>query len=137
MLKCVFIEYLVENEDRSNGCEYRLAKKTPPEIRKEMRKWHDRRVVGGSPYMVVDFLWEDIETGKARKDGDLYRRSLETTKTTTVGELIKALKMFRADACVRVYDSRGALVDPLELVDVGGGTIALPPSGVDFDDVPF
>jgi len=51
--------------------------------------------------------------------------------------LIEALKKFKPDVRVCVYDSLGTLVDPLELVDVGGGTVALPPSGEEYDDVPF
>lgn len=137
MLKSVFIEYLVKNKERSNGSEFRLAKNAPPEIRKEMRKWRDRRVLSDLPYMVSDFLLEDLKAGKAKKDGDVYRRSRETRETTTVGALIEALKKFKPDVRVCVYDSLGTLVDPLELVDVGGGTVALPPSGEEYDDVPF
>jgi len=73
MLKSVFIEYLVKNKERSNGSEFRLAKNAPPEIRKEIRKWRDRRVLSDLPYMVFDFLLEDLKAGKVKKDGDVYR----------------------------------------------------------------
>ncbi len=67
MLKSVFIEYLVKNKERSNGSEFRLTKNAPPEIRKEMRKWRDRRILSDLPYMVSDFLLEDLKAGKAKK----------------------------------------------------------------------
>lgn len=89
------------------------------------------------PYSVVDFLLEDLETGKARKDDDLYRRNREAAKKTTVGELVEALKKFNPNACVCVYDNLGALVDPLELVEVGNGIIVLPFSYVDYGEPPF
>lgn len=80
-----FTQYFELNDDSNlcGGDGVWLKENTPPEIVEKIRVLHESAVVCGSPYMILDFLAEDIEKGLVEQryaGSDFYRKGTRSPK---------------------------------------------------------